>query len=1020
MASMLNINPPSTSSSSSASSAPPILPPPSSTTINIISNSASTGSSNNWQNNNQFLWVKKYMDMIDFAWRGNTSRGDACNVTKSVNKGPCSCQPTHEWPLPNIFVDPIDPFISHRDVTPISVQRSRLYFWVPEFSYALYLVHIPCPDCGPQDGHVVWNGWNHNGPRRVCALGREYFILAKQYKCTICKCNFSGLHPQVIKQLPDIIQQRLPAEIYGKTGCDKTFIDIMIRQVVNGQSFSDVRKMYSEINHMEFMRSKFQYLSAQVKEKSTPNVLNYADRLVPIADFGNFFDRDGWRGAVPSLPFLTRTYAIHGRKSQNFKHQHNMGITGDILSGDHTFKIAKVPCSNFERIFDAMFSVMNEFGQIVGYWMVCSKSLKEIMPELTAIKKRYSIGGPLVWYSDQCCQDRGILSSVFPSLKDGVLIKPKFCFEGEIVVSSDSAIIDTLCEEFMKEDCLGFDMEWEVDFESGISQRKTAVLQLCSNSKCLIIQMQHLESISSSLRNILESENIVKTGVNIGNDASKLMRDFQITMKGCYELMDAYSHISGKSLQNLVSVVLGYELDKAACLISPWEDINLDEDAVKYAAADAFASLRLYQVHMTGEAVMKPAGTSNNLQYERVLLDAFHFLDRYPVQKNHALYAPFMAFLRDGLFINDSDDLEKAKQILRKRMVTEADIKKLSLSYYVQKSAIRRYIPPACEVAKRINLVVETFREISPTFINAKVMKVHKSCMVHLKGGCLSDHPDVPLYFQMGSESDEVFQKLKCARGSSQGEGFHLHVRSAIAASVVSPVLFDYMLTDMVFRWNIDRGITCKLYSSYGCYDILMWQKIHGLYSDNLQFFKEHPLKNYKPLPDIADNALERFGCSRIYDDTAVQTILKINDPVNETEIDEEETSNEDLNQNLLIAEDDVNIDYNTEEMDFAIEKISAAVPSFTLCVEEFNDDETKKLIINDIGENDVVITMIKKFPYPKEVYRFIAYIIVCSSANQSILGAYIRRGRAFYHSLQTIIGQKSKSDIHMYCRNME
>jgi hypothetical protein len=67
-----------------------------------------------------------------------------------------------------------------------------------------------------------------------------------------------------------------------------------------------------------------------------------------------------------------------------------------------------------------MYSVMNEYGQIMGFYMMTTQSLAEISRELALINKRYGDGaGPQVFYTDNCCKDRGILERVFPSLRHG-------------------------------------------------------------------------------------------------------------------------------------------------------------------------------------------------------------------------------------------------------------------------------------------------------------------------------------------------------------------------------------------------------------------------------------------------------------------------------------------------------------------------------------------------------------------------------------------------------------------------
>ena len=59
-----------------------------------------------------------------------------------------------------------------------------------------------------------------------------------------------------------------------------------------------------------------------------------------------------------------------------------------------------------------------------------------------------------------------------------------------------------------------------------------------------------------------------------------------------------------------------------------------------------------------------------------------------------------------------------------------------------------------------------------------------------MKNGCLLDHPDVPLFLEVGQGSEGKFRKSEVVRGTSPGAGFHLHMRTAIAAKLILTTCF--------------------------------------------------------------------------------------------------------------------------------------------------------------------------------------------------------------------------------------
>lgn len=66
-------------------------------------------------------------------------------------------------------------------------------------------------------------------------------------------------------------------------------------------------------------------------------------------------------------------------------------IQGEYLCADHTFRIAKyIRDPTGERIFEAAFTVMNETCQIVGQYMVQTKSWIEVEPAMQALWQRYT------------------------------------------------------------------------------------------------------------------------------------------------------------------------------------------------------------------------------------------------------------------------------------------------------------------------------------------------------------------------------------------------------------------------------------------------------------------------------------------------------------------------------------------------------------------------------------------------------------------------------------------------------
>ncbi|KAL1920374.1 uncharacterized protein VTP21DRAFT_751 [Calcarisporiella thermophila] len=191
------------------------------------------------------------------------------------------------------------------------------------------------------------------------------------------------------------------------------------------------------------------------------------------------------------------------------------------------------------------------------------------------------------------------------------------------------------CEKFP---LIALDSEWSTPFPFArpYKQRPLALLQLCDRTAILLLHLHHMHAVPEHVRLLLETEEIVKMGVNVRIDAKKL-HDLGIKAKGmceasrlCREVKEhGYLHhdgvgnaggdgdvdkggydrgqnLGGKllankgvfghrrpiiSLKSLSRVMLGQELAKDQhARLSNWEMRYLTPQQKEYAANDVFAT----------------------------------------------------------------------------------------------------------------------------------------------------------------------------------------------------------------------------------------------------------------------------------------------------------------------------------------------------------------------------------------------------------------------------------------------
>lgn len=177
---------------------------------------------------------------------------------------------------------------------------------------------------------------------------------------------------------------------------------------------------------------------------------------------------------------------------------------------------------------------------------------------------------------------------------------------------------------FLEEPVLGFDLEWSIDHKIKRNiKHEVSVIQIASPTRILISHVAVMygsrsdELLAPSIRKILESPNIIKTGVWIKGDCTKMRNNFDVDVCSMFELSHLHKlvtlsasapHLVNRKLVPLKEVVqthLQLPMAKGAVRVSAW-DRTLDMEQIKYAAADAYAGVVLFYTLDAKRKAMKP------------------------------------------------------------------------------------------------------------------------------------------------------------------------------------------------------------------------------------------------------------------------------------------------------------------------------------------------------------------------------------------------------------------------------
>ena len=173
---------------------------------------------------------------------------------------------------------------------------------------------------------------------------------------------------------------------------------------------------------------------------------------------------------------------------------------------------------------------------------------------------------------------------------------PKVLFEGRIFVVYTEADTEKAVEYLKTQQIVGVDTETRPSFKRGMTH-KVALLQIATTDTCFLFRLNRI-GMPESLQNFLMSD-VLKIGLSLKDDFMMLRRrkDVHAEEGNWIELQDYVPRfgIEDRSLQKLYANLFGKKISKAQRLTN-WEAETLTEAQMLYAATDAWACIRIYQM----------------------------------------------------------------------------------------------------------------------------------------------------------------------------------------------------------------------------------------------------------------------------------------------------------------------------------------------------------------------------------------------------------------------------------------
>lgn len=232
---------------------------------------------------------------------------------------------------------------AHRvhQVEPGLFHRPTFFVWLPH----LLVPRLTCPACTTtkqkgRDGLVPKLhkcGWVRYA-RRIIDVDRSLYLASYAYRCSHkdCRRHYLGWSPDLLGSLPRSLALEFPFQLTRRCGLTNWLASLLYDALGLGMGAGPFTQMIQSLHYRRYDETRLQFLEF-VHERMTGDRAHLLTKIMP---FGNFGDRDGYAGHVPSAKYFACFYDnIMQRAAPEMKQLIAMSSVR-VLQADHSFKVS--------------------------------------------------------------------------------------------------------------------------------------------------------------------------------------------------------------------------------------------------------------------------------------------------------------------------------------------------------------------------------------------------------------------------------------------------------------------------------------------------------------------------------------------------------------------------------------------------------------------------------------------------------------------------------------------------------
>lgn len=197
--------------------------------------------------------------------------------------------------------------------------------------------------------------------------------------------------------------------------------------------------------------------------------------------------------------------------------------------------------------------------------------------------------------------------------KEEVNLLPVILFDGKITIVDDPENVQQAIDELRKCRRIGIDTETKPSFTRG-TFHKVSLLQLSTLDHCFLFRLNKI-GFPMPLADLMADVKIAKIGLSLRDDIAALNKHLPLKPGNFIDIQTIAKNygILELSLQKIYAILFDKKISKAQRLTN-WENDDLSEQQIRYAATDAWASLQIYLQLLKEKKLSKK-------QIEKIVLD---------------------------------------------------------------------------------------------------------------------------------------------------------------------------------------------------------------------------------------------------------------------------------------------------------------------------------------------------------------------------------------------------------------